>query len=286
EGREIPLSRHIALGAIWWDPELPPMHMTPTLPLHWTATGALPVAVLRSAWGDPNATYLAIKGGTPNQSHGHMDVGSFVFEAGGVRWALDLGTESYDKMRAAKLDLWNYSQTSSRWSTFRVGPEGHNLPRFDGALQDITGKAEISPLPDMDGIIGDTLDLTPLYRGQVKRVQRTVRMRPDHSVSLTDEWTTGDRPVRYSWQWLTTATVTRTEDGVLLQQAGRSLNLRVTSPAVFTVETEDVSQPRGIQDSPNSNLRRLVIRLETAARSHGKIEVECTLGGSRQGRSK
>ncbi|MBC8138772.1 MAG: heparinase II/III family protein, partial [Fibrella sp.] len=103
EGREIPLSRHIALGVVWWNPELPPMRTTPTLPLHWTATGALPVAVLRSAWDDPNATYLAIKGGTPNQSHGHMDVGSFVLEAGGVRWALDLGTESYDKMRAAKL---------------------------------------------------------------------------------------------------------------------------------------------------------------------------------------
>jgi hypothetical protein len=98
--------------------------------LHWTAAGELPIAVMRSAWDDPDATYLAIKGGTPNQSHGHMDVGSFVLEANGVRWALDLGTESYNRMRAAKLDLWNYSQDSSRWTTFRVGPEGHNILRF------------------------------------------------------------------------------------------------------------------------------------------------------------
>ncbi|MBC7806470.1 MAG: heparinase II/III family protein, partial [Akkermansiaceae bacterium] len=221
ERRDIPLSRHFALEVLWWNPELPPMRAATALPLHWTASGSLPIAVLRSAWGDPNATYLAIKGGTPNQSHGHMDVGSFVLEAGGVRWALDLGTESYDKMRAAKLNLWNYSQNSSRWTTFRVGPEGHNLLRFDGALQDITGKAEIRALPVTNGVVGDVVDLTPLYRGQVAKAERTVRMYPDRSVSITDEWTTGDRPVRASFQWLTTATVTRTSDGVRLEQAGR-----------------------------------------------------------------
>jgi hypothetical protein len=159
------------------------------LPLHWTAAGELPIAVMRSAWDDPDATYLAIKGGTPNQSHGHMDVGSFVLEANGVRWALDLGTESYNRMRAAKLDLWNYSQDSSRWTTFRVGPEGHNILRFNGAAQDITGKGEIRTLPSVDGVIGNVVELTPLYRGQVTEVERTVRMFPDKSVSLSDNWT-------------------------------------------------------------------------------------------------
>jgi hypothetical protein len=48
---------------------------------------------------------LDIKEGTPNGSHAHMDAGSFVYETNGIRWAIDLGTEEYFKMRAAKLDL-------------------------------------------------------------------------------------------------------------------------------------------------------------------------------------
>ncbi|MBC7804773.1 MAG: hypothetical protein H7145_01355, partial [Akkermansiaceae bacterium] len=99
------------------------------------------------------------------------------------------------------------------------------------------------------------------------------RMYPDRSVSITDEWTTGDRPVRASFQWLTTATVTRTSDGVRLEQAGRSLNLRVAASGPFTVAIEDVSQPRGVQDSPNPGLYRLVFSVETGGGSRGKIAI-------------
>jgi len=75
-----------------------------------------------------------------------------------TRRALDLGTESYDKMRAAKLDLWNYAQTSSRRNTFRVGPEGHNILRFNGEQQQIDGKAEITLLPTPPGSSGNVVD--------------------------------------------------------------------------------------------------------------------------------
>lgn len=119
-----------------------PDDQTP-LPLVWVAGGPGPVAVMRSAWGDPRALFVAVKGGTPNTSHGHMDIGGFVFEADGVRWAVDLAAESYPKMRAAGLDLWNYRQDSSRWATFRIGPEGHNILRFNGARQQVDGRASV-----------------------------------------------------------------------------------------------------------------------------------------------
>ncbi|RAI73504.1 hypothetical protein HMF3257_02015 [Spirosoma telluris] len=143
-------NRHTPLELLWWEPTLAAQSAN-LLPLHWTSQGVLPMAVMRSAWNDPQATFVAIKGGTPNHSHAHMDAGSFVLEADGVRWAVDLGTESYDKMRAAKLDLWSYAQTSTRWTTFRVGPEGHNILRFGGAYQDIMGKGEITTLPAKKG---------------------------------------------------------------------------------------------------------------------------------------
>ena len=46
-------------------------------PKEYTAQGGLALGIMRSAWDDPNAVFVATKGGTPNYSHGHMDVGSF-----------------------------------------------------------------------------------------------------------------------------------------------------------------------------------------------------------------
>lgn len=269
--RMLNVSRHLALELLWWQPSLAAAKCS--LPLHWTAGGHLPIAVIRSAWDDPRATFVAVKGGTPNQSHGHMDAGSFILEDGGVRWALDLGSESYNKMRAAKIDLWNYSQESTRWKTFRCGPEAHNIMRFDGARQNVEGKAEIRPLPDQNGVMGDVVELSALYKSHVESARRTVKLFPDLTVSIEDEWKTGAKPVEYAFQWLTKAKVTRLPSGVRLEQSGESLELRVDSPGEFQIEIEDQSQAKAPQDTPNPNLSRIVIRQKTDAEKVGKLSV-------------
>ncbi len=267
---DLVVSRFLPLGLLWWDPKLPTN--SDSRAKHWTAAGVLPLAVMRSAWDDPLASFIAVKGGTPNHSHGHMDVGSFVLEADGVRWAIDLGTEDYDKMRASKLDLWNYTQDSSRWSCFRVGPEGHNILRIDNAYQNISGKAEIRALPDEDGTMGNVVDLTPLYQDKATRVHRTVKLRPDRSFLIEDEWTAADHAVDVSFQWLTMAKVTQVPHGLLLEQSGKSLTLQVT-PADAAIVVEDVSAPRAVQDSPNPGLSRIVITSPTAATATMKLSI-------------
>ncbi|WP_375444755.1 heparinase II/III family protein [uncultured Fibrella sp.] len=281
-------NRHTPLALLWWNPSLAAKSAGTFSPLHWTSRGVLPIAVMRSASNDPLGTFVAMKGGTPNHSHAHMDVGSFVLEADGVRWAIDLGTESYDKMRAAKLDLWSYAQNSTRWTTFRVGPEGHNILRFNNALQQIDGKAEIRELPASGKAIGNVVDLSPLYAGQVASVQRTVQLNDDRSVTLHDEWTTADKPVAASWQWLTKATVSRTEKGLLLQQDGKSLNLLIhasgNDSGTYTIDIDDVSPARNPQDSPNPGVTRLVVRVASPAKMTTKLDVQIVPGSVAQGR--
>ena len=265
------LSRHLPMGLLWWKPNLSAQHAE--LPRHWTASGHLPVAVMRSAWDDPRAAYLAIKGGTPNQSHGHMDVGSFIYEADGVRWALDLGTESYDRMREARLDLWNYTQHSSRWAAFRVGPEGHNIARFNGAPQNVNGKAEVRALPDDNGIMGNEVELSPLYPA-VQSVRRTVRLLPDRSAAVEDEWETGQDDATYSFQWLTTARITTLPGGLRLEQGGEALHLLVEASAPWTVKIQNFSLPQAPQDSPNLSLSRIAFRLKTGPQATGFLKVK------------
>jgi hypothetical protein len=280
-GKKIVQSRHTPLELLWWQPSLAKQKKTGSDPLHWTADGLMPIGVMRSAWNDPKATFVAIKGGTPNNSHGHMDAGSFILEADGVRWAVDLGTESYDKMRAAKLDLWNYSQNSSRWTTFRVGPEGHNILRFDGELQLITGKGEVKELTDKNGEMGNQADLTSLYSNKAKKVTRTVLLHPDHSVSIHDEWTIKEQSTDVTFQWLTKAKATKTGDGLLLQQDAQSLKLTIEQPVSLknvSVEIEDVSAAKSIQDSPNPGLSRIVIKISSQANSDGKLFIRAIPG--------
>ena len=47
---------------------------------------------LRSSWTDPNASWIGIKSGINSSNHSHLDLGNFELDAGGVRWAKDLGS--------------------------------------------------------------------------------------------------------------------------------------------------------------------------------------------------
>lgn len=271
-------TRHLAFGLLWWDPALPPAAAEP-LPRRWVADGVAPLAVFRSAWDDPRATYVALKGGTSNGSHAHMDVGGFILEADGVRWAVDLGTENYVRMRAAKIDLWNYTQDSTRWTVFRNGPDGHNVLRFDGGRPLSLGVAKVRPMPDAaDGTWAAVADLTPLYRERAKEVTRVVRLHPDRSVSLTDSWSAGEAATDVTWQWLTRAAVEITPTGATLREAGETLRLRIDGPPGKSIEVQDVSRPTGPADSPNSGLSRIVVRVRTAAHARATLTVHAVPG--------
>ena len=274
-------SRMLALALVWREPSMPATPpSTPPL-VWWSEGGSQPQAVLRSKWDDPRATFVGIKAGQADDSHAHMDVGSFILEADGVRWAVDLGRESYPHARANGMaaDLFKTIQASQRWNIFRCGPESHNLLRFDGAPQLVDAKAEIRPLPtsaaDAPGFI---VDLSPVVREQVAHAERRVRLHPDRSVSIEDEWTTRTAATHVTFQWLTRADVTAHADGATLRQNGETLRLRFTSDHPARVAVEDVATPRNRWDSPNPGLRRIVIHLDTPAATTARLRVTATPG--------
>ena len=54
------------------------------------------LAFFRSAWNDKDAIYVGFKGGDNAANHAHLDLGTFVLDALGQRWAVDLGPDDYD----------------------------------------------------------------------------------------------------------------------------------------------------------------------------------------------
>ncbi|MDP2889730.1 MAG: heparinase, partial [Bacteroidota bacterium] len=76
-----------------WGKDLPLDKVSEPKVKAWKGQGANPLAMMRTSWTDPNAIYLGFKAGSPSVNHGHMDIGSFIMEADGVRWASDFGMQ-------------------------------------------------------------------------------------------------------------------------------------------------------------------------------------------------
>ncbi len=263
------LDRLMPLALVWWDGKTAQAGESP--PTSWAGEGKMPLAVFRERWGDRNAAFVAFKGGRPAISHGHMDVGSFVFEKDGVRWAEDPGLQSYNTLESRGIDLWNSKQDSPRWKVFRLGSEAHNIPRFNGADQLVEGSAVVLKTSTDKRLM--VLDLTPLYAGTVKSSQRGLRMLADGGVLIRDEWQAGEKPVSMTFQWLTRAKVTTDSTGALLEAGGKSLRLDVKAGSAFTIAVQDLSKPANDYDQANPGLKRIVITTETEAGSSGTMIV-------------
>jgi len=189
-------TRFLPLVALWWpDNGLPATKTAPDLPLAWKGEGVNPVAVFRTSWTDPNALWLAVKAGAANASHGHMDAGSFVFEADGVRWAIDLGSQNYESLESKGMSIFGKTQNAQRWTIFRVNNFSHNTLTIGDQIHRVDGRAEFKNFWHDIGVpsyyspsSGVTIDLSPVFAGQAAKAQRTFWFYPKQRiVSIADK---------------------------------------------------------------------------------------------------
>jgi len=204
----------------------------PVLPTqtYWIGNGHTPLCVMRSAWGDPNARFVGVKMGSPSINHGHMDVGSFVFEADSVRWALDLGREDYNDTETLGVDLWTMTQESQRWDVFKYNNFAHNTLTFNDKHQYMKGSAPIidsSSNPQQPYV---ATDLTPVYVGQVQKAERAFSLVNNDYLVVEDKVTAGPHYTRMRWTLATKAKPTLISDNtVLLEQDGKKCYLKIDS---------------------------------------------------------
>ncbi|OJV22845.1 MAG: hypothetical protein BGO12_03305 [Verrucomicrobia bacterium 61-8] len=273
-----PGGRLFPLALLWLVPPDARAGSPTAPPLRWYGRGPNPLVVYRSAFHDPDALYFAMKGGSPSLSHAHMDAGSFTLTAEGVEWAIDLGMQAYESLEKLKIPLWD--KNGGRWGVFRLGPESHNIPRYNGAPQSPQGAAAFRHVR-LDGPAPfAALDLTALYPDQVADAQRGFMVLKDKAVLIQDEWKARDRDVDFSWQFLTRADVQVDGRKVRLTQGGKSLDLLVLddSPATIKVEqAEDLMQPF---DAPNPGVKRVSVHRKTAPGAEDRLRVLAVPGSS------
>lgn len=229
------------------------------MPLHWNGEGQTPITIHRSSWTDPKAIFVGFKGGSPSASHGQMDVGSFVFDADGVRWAVDLGAEGYHRIESRGMNLWSRAQDSDRWTIFRQSNHGHNTLVIDGQLQRASGNGRIVGFSDTAAFPHSVLDMSSVYEGQAKSVRRGVGLLSSGAVLIQDELTGLKPGSRVRWGVITPAKPHKPHQpdatSIELRREDARLELTVLSPRPAGQgplwQTIDTARPRNDWDSPN-----------------------------------
>jgi len=236
-----------------WLPEVPKKENKP-LPLdtHWPSSQ--PVVTFRSAWGDPDALFIAMKGGYPAASHGQMDIGSFILESDGVRWVEDLGNDNYN--------MPGYFG-SKRWSYFRLTNLSHSTLTIGGKLQNPDAEpSQLTAFSSTPKFGTASFDLSPAYDGQAAKVVRTCTLdRDKNSITITDKIDQAKEPVR--WAIVTRADIEIQGKTVLLKKSGKQLRITRNDLHEGKWEVHDARPVLSIENQ-NKGVRILSFTAETS----------------------
>jgi hypothetical protein len=249
---------------------------------HWKADGKTPVSMHRSGWKTPEEIFVAIKGGSPGANHAHMDIGSFVMDAGGVRWAEDLGAQSYNDLESKGIDLWNKRQNSQRWDVFRLNNLSHNTLVVDGLKQRVNGYAPIVGFSDKAPMPYTMVDLTSIYDGQLASAKRGVGLYKNRRVVVQDEIETLDRATTVRWGMVTRADVSIEEEHrAILRRGDRQLSLSIQSPLNVHLELFETAKPPQAYDAPNKGTRMIGFQVEIPPSTKARFVVQLCPGDPR-----
>ncbi|MCF2505658.1 heparinase II/III family protein [Dyadobacter sp. CY107] len=219
----------------------------------WVGQGPSPVAMMRTSWTDQNAIFVGFKAGSPAVNHAHMDVGSFVLDALGERWAMDFGMQDYNSLEAKGVDLWNAAQNSQRWQVFRLNNFAHSTLIFNSQLQNAKGYAQIDTWSDQGDQLAAISDLSQVYENQVKSVKRGISIIQEKFVLVRDEIATLEKPVTMRWNLLTAATARIIDEKTVeLSQNGKKMFLIFDTKAKINIQTWSTEPPHDY-DEPNPN---------------------------------
>lgn len=240
-----------ALDLLWFDPrgQGPRSEGTPTD----VVFRGIQAAFFRSAWEDPNAVFVAMKGGDNRANHSHLDLGTFVMDADGVRWAMDLGPDDYD--------LPGYFSRQHRYAYYRLKTEGHNTLVLGDQNQSPAARAPILGFSSTRDHAFVLADLIEGYAGRAEKVWRGLALLGRQHVLVQDELQ-ALKPVSVRWGMHTRAEVQLDGRRARLTDGSASLMARILEPAGASFEVAPVTPPPG--QNPNTGVRKLIVRLPGA----------------------
>lgn len=227
--------------------------------------GGLDLVSMRGTWTDPNATWVAMKGGSNQSHHGHLDLGTFVLDAMGERWVTALGADNYN--------LPEYFG-AKRWTYYRCATKGQNVFTVESRNQDPSAEARLVGETKDNRQPAAVLDLTQAYEKYAGRVRRGISMIDRRQVQLQDEIELSQTS-EIVWAFHTPAEASAHGDTLTLRQNGKTMTVTLQSPqnARWEVQPVRLNAPQ----KPAEGISKVIIRI-TGARGRVRITTLFTPG--------
>lgn len=221
------------------------------------------LVLMRSAYLDKNATFAGIKGGYNFTNHGDLDIGTFVFDSMGERWAEELGPGSYDAP-----NYFLNTPAGGRWKNYCKRAEGQNtlVINPNATLDDQYILAECGFISHEETSDGGkaVLDMTDAYRmSGASKVTREFELYNNSCLKITDK-VKCIVPSEIYWFMHTKADIEITDNGksAVLTINGKQMKAMLSGDGEFTVMNAESLKGKFEYDADYSDIKKLTVHLE------------------------
>jgi hypothetical protein len=256
--REVP----DAFDVVWY---APPVRTAPPPRNKVRHYRGIQTVFIRSHWNRPDAVFIGFKGGSNQADHAHLDLGSFVLDASGIRWVADLGPDDYDIP-----GYWDMKEGGGRWRLFRLNNRSHGTLILNGDLQRAESAANVIRTGSANSLSFAVMDLSGAYAPHAASVHRGVALRNDGTAVIQDEIEWSGRGGKIRWQAMTEAGLEISGSEAVLSRGGKILRAKISVPA--GARFREYSALREPPENSNEGFRLLAVdHEETEARTTMQI---------------
>ena len=237
------------------------------------------LVLMRSAYLDENATFAGIKSGYNFINHGDLDIGTFVFDSMGERWAEELGPNGYDAP-----GYFNNLPAGGRWKNYCKRAEGQNtlVINPDMTLEDqyVLAECKFTDFEATENGGVCSLDMTDAYRmNAATKVTRDFELYNNRSsLKITDN-VRCIIPSEIYWFMHTKADIEISEDGksAILTINGKQMKATLHGDGEFSVMPAEALGGAYEYDADYSDINKLTVHLEGVTKAEICVTLEPVL---------
>ena len=222
-----------------------------------------PLVLMRSAYLDKKAAFAGIKGGYNFINHGDLDIGTFVFDAMGERWAEELGPGSYDAP-----NYFLNTPAGGRWKNYCKRAEGQNTlvinPNATLDDQYVLARCDFTSFEEKENGGTALLDMTDAYRmNGATKVTREFELYNGSNLKITDN-VKCIVPSEIYWFMHTKADIEISDNGktAILTINGKQMKASLSGDGEFSVMKAEALKGRYEYDVDYSDINKLTVCLE------------------------
>ena len=251
------VNRFFALHEVWVPDKMTGSITNPPLDSHFR--GIADIATFRSAWNDTNAIFIGFKAGDTGRHHTHLDLGSFVLDADGQRWAMDFGGDNNQGIYTLP---GYFDFKAQRWTYFRANNHSHNTVTPGDALQNRFVVAPITKYESTPERAFAVVDLTRAYSNEVISLNRGIELLDRARVLVQDEYQPSTTNLPLHWVMVTKAKIDLSDDrhSATLMSNGKMLRADLLEPATAKLSVGS-TRPPTTAENQNEGTTMLAIDL-------------------------